>query len=794
MGAVIKEFTLQNLGCANCAAKMEMQIQKLDGVSSASVNFPAKTLTLGIEDPGISVVIVSKIKAIIKDIEPEVVVKEKYKSSSLENALILSGLDCVNCAGKIENEVRKLPGIAAASLNFANKKLVFTLESATDAELMIQKIRSIVKDIEPEVEVLDKANKTVASSDDDDNVDIGGKAFRNKSIRLAASGIFYFAALLVTFLHAPFVINVLLFVISYLLSGGTVLLKAGKNILKGRVFDENFLMSVATLGAFAIGKFEEGVAVMLFFELGMHLQNLAAGRSRKSIAALMDIRPDSANLRVDGEIRVVSPKSVKIGEVIIVKPGEKIPLDGIVTEGSSMVDTSALTGESVPREVIEGNEVLGGFINQNGMIAVRVSHEYGESTVAKILDLVQNASNKKAPTENFISVFARYYTPVVTIAALLIAVIPPLFFGAPFSDWLYRALVFLVISCPCALVLSIPLGFFGGIGAASRIGVLVKGSNYLEALKDIEIMVFDKTGTLTQGVFEVTQIQPSGNFTEEQLLYFAALAETQSNHPIAVSIRNAYEKDIDATDIKRYEEIPGHGTMVVIGEQEVLIGNSRLMERENIPYIKTDSVGTVVYIAVDKQYAGFIIISDKVKPDSAKTIGMLKKMGVKKTVMLTGDNRAVGEIIGQQLGLDEVHAELLPDQKVAVLESLVKEKTSKGKLAFVGDGINDAPVLARADIGIAMGALGSDAAIEAADVVLMTDEIKKLIGAVKISHRTKQIVWQNIYFALGVKVIVLLLGALGIATMWAAVFADVGVALIAVLNAMRVLLIKKDIR
>ncbi len=714
--------------------------------------------------------------------------------------LILRNLDCANCAGKIEKAVQNMTGVASASLNFATKKLSFTLENDADAETVGQRIRAVVKDIEPEVDVRDTADAESHSpehesrddTDDDDDVDIGSRAFRNKSCRFALSGAVYLAAILSSSLNGPFVLGVGLFTVSYLLSGAPVLFRAVRNLFKGRIFDENFLISIATLGSFCIGKFEEGVAVMLFFELGMHLQNLAAGRSRRSIAALMDIRPDSANLRADGEIRTVSPQSVGVGDIIVVRPGEKIPLDGVVTEGSSSADTSALTGESMPREIGEGSEVLGGFINQNGLIAVRVSRLFGESTVVKILDLVENASSRKAPTEAFISVFARYYTPVVTVAALLLAVFPPLLFGDPFSMWLYRALVFLVISCPCALVISIPLGFFGGIGAASRIGVLVKGGNYLEALKDIEIMVFDKTGTLTKGSFSVTQIRPSEGFTESELLTLAAAAETHSSHPIAVSIRKACSAAPETSEVRQYEEIPGRGTKAVVDGREVLAGNSQLLEDNGISFPKAETIGTVVYVATEKRFAGYLVISDTVKNDAAETIRKLKGLGIKKTVMLTGDSRTAGEAVGRQLGIDEVHAGLLPDQKVAALEDMLKEKSAGGKVAFVGDGINDAPVLARADIGIAMGALGSDAAIEAADIVLMTDEIRQLVGAVKIARRTKRIVWQNIYFALGVKIAVLALGAFGLASMWAAVFADVGVAMIAVLNAMRVLLIKKE--
>ena len=620
------------------------------------------------------------------------------------------------------------------------------------------------------------------------NEDISGdKTLRNKAIRLAASGAFFAAAMVMSHLGIAENLAPPLFIISYLLSGATVLFSAARNITNGRVFDENFLLSVATLGAFAIGYFDEAAAVMLFFQVGMYLQSLATERSRRSIAGLMDIRPDIANLKTGSGIVSVPPDAVSIGDVIIVRPGEKIPLDGVVIEGASMVDTSALTGESVPREVLQDSAVLAGFVNKNGLLAIRVTKEFGQSTVSKILDMMQNAVAKKAPTENFITTFARYYTPFVTAAALLIAVIPPFIFDQPFAPWVYRALVFLVISCPCALVLSIPLGFFAGIGAASRMGVLVKGGNYLEALRDVDTMVFDKTGTLTKGVFEVTLVKPQGSFSKEELLYIAASAGAHSNHPIAASIRRACGQEMQMENTESFEEIAGHGTRAVVDGKTVFVGNARLMNRENIDYEISKAIGTIAYVAVDGRFAGTIIISDQVKPDAADTIRQLRAAGVKKLVMLTGDNKAVAEATAHELGLDAVHYELLPDQKVSIVEGLLKEKSAKGKLAFVGDGINDAPVLARADVGVAMGALGSDAAIEAADVVLMTDEPKKLLGAIAVSRKTKRIVWQNIVFTLGVKAAVLLLGAFGLATMWAAVFADVGVALLAVLNAMRIM-------
>lgn len=556
-------------------------------------------------------------------------------------------------------------------------------------------------------------------------------------------------------------------------------------------------MSVATIGAFAVGEYPEGVAVMLFYQIGELFQGVAVNRSRKSISELLDIRPDYANLKVGNETKRVSPDTVNIGDHILVKPGEKIPLDGVVIDGSSHVDTSALTGESMPRAVGLGNNVLSGSINKNGLLTIEVSKNFGESTVSQILELVQNASSKKAPTENFITKFARYYTPIVVIVAALLAVVPPLILsGATFSDWVYRALIFLVISCPCALVVSIPLGFFGGIGAASKSGVLVKGSNFLEALNDVKYVVFDKTGTLTKGDFTVTDIHPADQLTAEQLLEYAAIAERHSNHPIAESIRAAYDAGASEGSSARkavvgeYNEISGHGIQVQVDGREVLVGNAKLMLQQNISCGQPDVIGTLVHIAVDGEYAGYLVISDEVKEDSTEAIRALKKLGIKKTVMLTGDTTAVGEAVGRTLGVDEVYSELLPADKVEQLERIDKYKSPKEKIVFVGDGINDTPVLARADVGIAMGGLGSDAAIETADIVIMTDEPSKIATAIHIAKRTRQIVWQNIIFALAVKGVFLLLGALGFATMWEAVFSDVGVTLLAVLNAMRVLKLK----
>ena len=611
---------------------------------------------------------------------------------------------------------------------------------------------------------------------------------KKDGIKIIIAFVLFLFAMLVKFQNEW--INNAIFIVSYLIVGFEILRKAVKNIFKGKVFDENFLMAVATLGAFAIGEFPEAVAVILFYQVGELFQDYAVDKSRKSIASLMDIRPDYANVVRDGKEEKVSPGEVKIGETILVKPGEKIPLDGLVIEGKTTLDTKALTGESVPREVAEGEQILSGCINLNGVIKIEVTKEFGESTVSKILDLVENASSKKAKSENFITKFAAYYTPIVVIIAVILAIMPPLMIdGANFQDWLYRALSFLVVSCPCALVISIPLSFFGGIGGASKMGVLVKGSNYLEALSNAEIMVFDKTGTLTEGVFEVQNIEPIG-ISKEELLKIAAYAEYYSNHPISKSIKKAYNKEIDEKEIIDSQELSGMGIAAKIGKQNVLAGNEKLMNEKGIEYTKCTHVGSVVYVAIDGKYAGHIVISDKIKEDAKRTIEELRKNNIKQMVMLTGDRKNIGEDVAKEIGIDKVYTELLPDGKVEKVEELLKTKSPKGKLAFVGDGINDAPVLAIADIGIAMGGLGADSAIEAADVVIMTDQPSKIISAMKLSKKTMRIVKENIIFAIAVKVLVLILTALGLSSMWQAVFADVGVSIIAILNALRALRVK----
>ena len=691
----------------------------------------------------------------------------------MKKKFILEGLDCANCAAKMEKAINELDGVKEATVNFMTTKLVIDGEDEK-MPTIIAEAEKIVKKIEPDT-TMKKAKRRLFSM--------------TKRLWRIIIGAAVLATAVLLNLNNEW-LQVALFIISYIIVGGDVVKRAVKNIFKGQVFDENFLMSIATIGAFFIGEYPEGVAVMLFYQVGELFQSYAVGKSRKSIASLMDIRPDYANVKKGDELVKVDPDEVQIGDIIVIKAGEKIPLDGKVIEGSSMLDTSALTGESVPREVEVGSDILSGCININGVITAEVTKEFGESTVSKILDLVENASSKKSNSEQFITKFARYYTPVVVIIAVFLAIIPPIVIeGATFSDWIYRALAFLVVSCPCALVISIPLSFFGGIGGASKKGILVKGSNYLEALAETEIVVFDKTGTLTKGVFNVQEIHPEG-VSKEELLELTAYVESYSNHPISLSLKRAYSKEIDNGRISDVEEISGHGVIATVDGKKVMAGNIKLMKMMDIPYFKGELIGTVVHVAVNNKYIGYIVIADEVKEDSAQAIKELKVANIKQTVMLTGDNKSVGSKVAKELGLDKVYAELLPADKVEKLEELFSQKSKKGKLAFVGDGINDAPVLARADIGIAMGGLGSDAAIEAADIVIMTDEPAKIATAMKISKKTLKIAHQNIVFAIGIKIIVLILSAFGITTMWAAIFADVGVTIIAVLNAFRALNVK----
>ena len=726
-----------------------------------------------------------------------------------ECTLFIEGLDCPNCAAKIERKLNTLQKIKAATVDFLGKRVIVESEDFSQDELA-KFIQTEVDKIEDGVKISTKRlhsyghthHHSHSHSRIHSHSHTHGEGDTDKiKKKLLIGGIIFVLGIFIP--KTLFIPKFAVFLVSYFIIGGDVLVSAVKNILRGQVFDENFLMAIATIGAFAIGEYPEGVAVMLFYQLGELFQGIAVNNSRKSIIALMDIRPDYANLKTDSEIKKVNPDEIKVADIIVVKPGEKVPLDGKIITGNSTFDTSALTGESLPREAKTGDIVLSGFINKTGLVEIEVTKVFSESTVSKILDLVENSSSKKSKTENFITKFAKYYTPVVVITALIMAIFPPLLIpNATFTDWIYRALIFLVVSCPCALIISIPLGFFGGIGGASKHGILVKGANYLEALNDVESIVMDKTGTLTKGVFKVTEINVENNvkindfennktdLTQPLLLKYAAHIEKFSNHPIAQSIVSEYENSIAKTDesiVKDFKEISGFGIKANINNHQILAGNSKLMNSENIRFDKKENLGTVVYIAFNRQYIGNILISDEIKEDSPKAIRGMKANGIKEIVMLTGDNNAIGKNIAEKLEIDKVFAELLPNEKVEKLEEIYKTKSEKGKVVFVGDGINDAPVLARADIGIAMGGVGSDAAIEAADVVIMNDEPSKIVTAMKIAKKTKSIVWQNITLAFTVKIIVLILGLFGDATMWEAVFADVGVALLAVLNATRVL-------
>ncbi len=685
--------------------------------------------------------------------------------------LKLEGLDCASCAYEIEEALKK-EGFEFALVNFATKEAVI--------EGDVEKAKEVIKRVEPDVKVVEKDEHEY----DHDHSEEPRKAlyFIIPSLMLFAVGIVlrYYYGMDNTFVFG-------IFTVSYLLVGWKILKNAVVNSLNGNLFDENFLIAVATLGAFAIREYPEGVAVMLFYVVGEFFQDLAVNRSRRSIKALLALKAEYANLIEGDRVIQVKPEELKPGDIILIKPGEKVPVDGLVLEGTSSVDTSALTGESVPRTVKEGEEILSGMLNLSGVLKVQVTKELSESTISRILELVENASARKAKTEKFITKFAHYYTPAVVGLAALVAVVPPLAFGDPFAPWLYRALVLLVISCPCALVLSIPLGYFGGIGRTAKEGILVKGSNFLDALKDATVVAFDKTGTLTKGVFKVTRIETRNGFSEEEIIKFAALAEAHSNHPIASAIKEAYGKEINEVEAMEYEEIAGHGVRARMDGVEVMVGNDRLLHRFNIEHDTCRVKGTVAHVVINGRYAGYIIISDEIKEDAPDAVKELKRLGVKRVVMVTGDNKDVAAEIAREIGLDGFYAELLPEDKVEIIEELEKQKAPGEKIVFVGDGINDAPVLARADVGVAMGALGSDAAIETADVVIMDDKPSKLPRGIKIARKTQHIVWQNIIFALGVKLAFISLGILGEATMWEAVFADVGVALIAVFNAMRIL-------
>ena len=730
------KLTLSGLDCANCANKIEDRVNRLELVEEANLNFSTSQLTVLIKESALKTDVITEIKRIVKQLEPHVVVEERVSTQVIHKS------SC--CGGSCSSHTESHHGQAGHSHEHSHK----TLDNESSS-----KVFSFIKE--------------------------------NAWLLL---GVIIFLAIH-TFKPVG-ILEVVLYGVSYLLIGGKVLLTAFRNITRGEIFDENFLMMVATVGAFAIGEYPEAIAVMLFYEIGELFQSYAVNRSRKSISSLLDIRADHANLVTESGTKEVAPEAVSIGDLIVIKPGERVPLDGEIIEGECYLDTSALTGESIPRLVSVGEEILAGCINTNALVKVRVTKVAGESTVARILELVENASSKKAQTEKFITKFARVYTPIVVLLAVLIAIIPPFVFQVNFSTWLYRALSFLVVSCPCALVVSIPLGFFAGLGGASKQGVLVKGGNYLEALNHVETVVFDKTGTLTKGVFKVSQIKPV-NMNEAEFIELAAYAESQSTHPIAKSIVDAYTQVIDTTVLSQYEEIAGHGIKVFVGDKEVLIGNVKLMQRANLNVAEVDAIGTIIHMVVNQQYVGYMVIADEIKENSKAAIAKLKQHGVSKVVMLTGDHEGVAKKVAAELGVDEVYAGLLPHQKVEHVEEILAHKTKDKNVVFVGDGMNDAPVLARADIGVAMGGIGSDAAIEAADVVLMEDDPMALVKAINKAKQTSTILYQNIIFALGVKILVMILVACGLATMWAAVFADVGVTILAVMNSTRALKSKK---
>jgi Cd2+/Zn2+-exporting ATPase len=709
--------------------------------------------------------------------------KELTNNDTIKKEFALGGLDCAVCAEKIAAAVRETDGVARAEVDFAAQKLYAEVYGSAGVS---ERIIKAVKKTESKVKAVELRNGKKVEGVLEDAREKRINVFRSVALIIGAA--LFFIALA---FKLPKKAELALYISSYVLIGGEVVFTALKNILKGRVFDENFLMSLATAGAFAIAEYPEGVAVMLFYQIGEAFSRLAVRRSRRSIAELMDIRPDYANLRTESGVARVSPEDVKIDDLIIVRAGEKVPLDGVVEEGHAAMDLSALTGESLPKDVEAGNAVLSGSLNLNGFLTVRVKKPFGESTVSKILELVQNASSKKSTVESFITKFAKIYTPLVVLAAAALALIPPLATGAAFSEWIRRALVFLVVSCPCALVISVPLGIFGGIGGASRLGVLVKGGNFLEALSNIGAVVFDKTGTLTKGVFKVTEIKTENGFSESDLLYLAAHAESGSNHPIAASVTAAFGGEINAGAVSDYKEIAGKGITATVDGRRVAAGNADLMAELGIAFeLHSDAAATIIYLAVDGVLAGTLAISDEIKDDALAAVDGLRASGVQKIVMLTGDGEAAANKVSQALALDGVHFGLLPQEKVEKLEEIMRDK-GRGNVAFVGDGINDAAVLARADIGVAMGAIGSDAAIEAADVVIMSDEPSKLVAAAATAKKTRLIVAENIAFALGVKAAVLILGALGYAAMWHAVFADVGVTLLAVLNSMRAMQTKQ---
>lgn len=771
---------LKGLDCPHCAEKITADIQKLENLQNPQINLIKQELSVEKKANCFTEALLPQITEIVHKYEPDVEVFMEQNQKTFQ--VTLKGLDCAHCAAEIEQGTKTLPKVKNATVNLLKQQMEVTTEQYTSIEELLQSISEIVHKHEPDVEV-SIASQTQTSNTKQSEKSEFQKEFQKTIMRFCVGIVFFVGGVLLIKQNISFVP----FFISYIIFGYDVLWRAIKNIKKGQIFDENFLMSISTIGAIFLGEMAEAVFVMLFYQIGETFQSYAVNRSRKSITELMDIRPDYANLVVGEQTKKVEPSEVAVGDYIVVKAGEKIPLDGIVAEGNGQLDTSALTGEALPVNVSVGEAVYSGSLNINGLFKIQVTKNFGNSTVVKILEMVENATAKKSKTEQFITKFARVYTPFVVCAAVLLAIIPPLITDGNFKMWLSRALIFLVISCPCALVLSVPLGFFSGIGEASKRGILVKGSNYIHALKDVNTIIFDKTGTLTKGVFEVAQINATNNYTEKTVLEIAAKAEKNSNHPIAVSITKQYQTEYGeiTEEIQNYKEISGHGICCEINGKQILAGNEKLMKQFDIPYEVCTAIGSIVYIAENSKFAGSIVVADTIKQSSKNAIQKLKSLGIQNIIMLTGDNAATAKQISEELALNEYYAELLPQNKVEILEKILKKQNNNANVAFVGDGINDAPVLARADIGIAMGGIGSDAAIEAADVVIMNDDISKIEDGIIISKNTNRIVNQNIVFALTVKAIVLVLGALGIATMWLAVFADVGVALIAILNSMR---------
>ncbi|MCS5421307.1 MULTISPECIES: heavy metal translocating P-type ATPase [Psychrilyobacter] len=770
-------YNVKNLHCGGCAAKIEDAVGSLPYVENANLNFMKKTLLIELKE--IKENLLEELNKLADNLEPGTVIEEILTKRNTKVTYNVENLHCAGCSSKVENAINELPHVSEATLNFMKKTLV--VEFSGERDEFLEEIRILADKIEPGTAILEVEeedfteeyveSKKVLTSDK-------GMTYKEE----VGVGIALFLFLLGTFGIEDSTLKLAVLVLAYIVSGGEVVLRSFKNIARGNIFDENFLMTIATFGAFFVGEHSEAVGVMLFYQIGEYFQGRAVNNSRKSIEGLMDIRPDFANIKIGNEVKKVRPESVKVEAVIVVKPGEKIPLDGVIISGKAALDTSALTGEALPVDVKSGDNVLSGSINKNGVIEVEVKKDFYHSTVNKILELVENASNKKAETEKFITKFAKYYTPAVVSVAAVTVIIPPLF-GGDFNTWLYRALIFLVISCPCALIISIPLGFFSGIGAASKKGILIKGGNHLEALNKVHAVVFDKTGTITKGNFKVTEVA-ANEISKEELLYISAYGEAYSNHPIAKSIVKSYGKEIQIEKVKDYKEIEGYGVSLTLEDKKILLGNHKLMETNKIDCPKTDKIGTIVYLAVENEFKGYLVISDELKADSKKAISSIRDLGIK-TYMLTGDNESVAADIADKVGIDKVYAGLLPDQKVEIFEKIQSEV--HGNVIFVGDGINDAPVLARADVGVAMGGIGSDAAIEAADVVIMTDELTKIVDGIVVAKATRKIVTQNIILVLVIKLVVMGLGLMGEATMWEAIFADVGVAILAIFNSIRIL-------